>query len=498
MLDSTGELPAGWEVVRLGEILPPPRPKIAANSQSDLPYVGLEHIPANGLQPSSFGRFADMRSAGSQFQPGDVIYGRLRPYLNKVWCADRAGAASAEFIVFPSNQIIDGRFLALVLHHSRFVTFAKHAVAGDRPRIDVSDMAPDSIILPPKAEQLRIVQVVENLFIELDEAEAAFARAQAGLGEYRASLLHAACTGQLTAAWRTPRSNTAEDGPTLLRRILSERRAAWERAELARLHSPGKVAPVGRALKAKYQEPEEPAVEELPELPDGWTWASLGQLTHRITSGSRDWGNRYASEGPTLIRAQNIKNDFLVTTDLAHVQRPVGNGEARTLVSIGDLLITITGANVTKSAYVHDDIGEAFVSQHVGLCRLVLPEMSPFLHTALICGSIGRKQLLTAAYGAGKPGLNLLDLARLVLPLPPLSEQTEISKRVIDADGGISVHDATAAILRQSILYAAFTGRLVPQDPADAPAATLLARSRDAPATPPRARTKVPLKASAP
>jgi len=144
--------------------------------------------------------------------------------------------------------------------------------------INPDQLAVIGVPLAPVAEQARIAKEATAILADLDEAEAALARARTGLAEYRASLLHAACTGQLTAAWRASRPHPTEDGPALLRRILAERRAAWERAELARLHARGKPAPIGEGWKARYPEPEAPDVKGMPELPDGWTWASFGQL----------------------------------------------------------------------------------------------------------------------------------------------------------------------------------------------------------------------------
>ena len=492
MLDGMGELPPGWEIVQLGEILPPPRSKIAADAQSDLAYVGLENISANGLQPSSFGRFADMRSAGSQFQAGDVLYGRLRPYLNKVWCADRTGAASAEFIVFPSNQVIDGRFLALLLHHSRFVTFASHAVSGDRPRIDVSDMAPYAVALPPLVEQLRIVKAVDSLFTELDEAEAALTRAQASLADYRASLLHAACIGQLTAAWRASRPHPAEDGPALLRRILAKRQAAWERAELARLHTRGKP-PAGDAWKARYQEPTGADTDGLLTLPDGWTWASLEQLCSivgGITVDAKRTGIGLAAV--PYLRVANVQRGRLDLSQVKMLQAPSDRIEALRLVP-NDVLLNEGGDR--------DKVGRGWVwagelplcihQNHIFRARPCLPEMDGrFISHCL--NEIGRAYFLDAAIQTTNlASISMAKVSRVPIPVPPLEELRQIVKLIAsgleDAEAGNALV-ADIATLRQSILHAAFTGRLVPQDPTDEPAAVLLARLRDAPVSPRRTR----------
>jgi type I restriction enzyme S subunit len=362
--------------------------------------------------------------------------------------------------------------------------------------IEMNRLERYAVPIAPEREQRRIVRAITDQFTDLDTAEAALGRAREGVEQFCASLLHAACTGALTAAWREANPPT-ETGADLLRRILAERRATWERTEHARLTAKG-TPPKGDAWKARYVEPVAPEISVLPDLPVGWVWASLGQLTSKITSGSRDWGDHYADDGAVLVRAQNIKTDRLVTDGLAHVAPPGTLGEARTGVRLNDLLITITGANVTKSALVHLDLGEAYVSQHVGLCRPVFADMAHYLHLVIVSDSVGRRQLLEAAYGAGKPGLNLQDLASVCVPLPPIAEQqwivAEARDLIASANPVARTGAEQSAALRQSILHAAFTGRLVAQDSADEPAAALLARLRAAP--PPARRTRSGQRAS--
>jgi type I restriction enzyme S subunit len=193
-----------------------------------------------------------------------------------------------------------------------------------------------------------------------------------------------------------------------------------------------------------------------------WTWATLDQLTCFVTSGSRGWAEYYSSTGPIFIRAANLNQDRLDLSDVAHVDVPNGSEGARTAVAKGDVLITITGANVTKTGRVEAELGEAYVSQHVALVRPSLPELSEYLYWWIISYGGGRGRLEAAAYGAGKPGLNLQNLLDLPVALPPLDEQRELLKQAIGAvaelDGS---HSADAVTLRQSILAAAFRGDLV-------------------------------------
>ena len=249
-------LPTGWAETTLGAVAGGPRARVAADTKSSLPFVGLEHIAPGALQPHAFGRFADMRSAASPFSAGDVLYARMRPYLNKVWRADREGVASAEFLVFPKSGRVHPDFLALLLHHQSFVAFAHHASSGDRPRVEWADIANYPIWLPPYDEQTRIIFSLNTLFDDVKAGEAALARAREGLTEFRASLLHAACTGALTADWRagTPAVTT---GNELLSAVLC-RRSQIERRPASRIDMGD--------------------VSGLPILPTTWTWCALGDL----------------------------------------------------------------------------------------------------------------------------------------------------------------------------------------------------------------------------
>jgi type I restriction enzyme S subunit len=107
------------------------------------------------------------------------------------------------------------------------------------------------------------------------------------------------------------------------------------------------------------------------------------------------------------------------------------------------------------------------------------------LHAYITCRTAGRHYLEEAAYGAGKPGLNLDNLKQLPIAIPPEDEAVRIVQRILElqdaateGDGIVSVAGRRLSRLRQAILKWAFEGKLVDQDPTDEPAETLLERIR--------------------
>ena len=476
-------LPSGWASVPLDEVFEPRSTRVSPGDFPDLPYIGLEQVEAQtgkllGTVPAS-----SMSSSAAVFRAGDVLYGRMRPYLNKVLQPQFDGLASAEFIVFPALRGIDNRFIRSRLSAGDFVEFACSQYEGDRPRVKFDQLGKFQLALPPAAEQTRIVAKLEELLSDLDAGVAELKAAQKKLTQYRQSLLKAAVEGALTAAWRKQHP-PAETGAQLLQRILAERRARWEARQLARFKEQGKAPP--KDWQKKYPEPVQPDTSGLPELPQGWVWACLGQLLAELTSGSRDWAPFYNRGASVFVMAQNVRPwrpDFEFKQ---YVDPPIGHRDrARSEIRVDDLLTTIVGANTGQVCRVAEPIESHFVCQSVALMRLVIPSMSEYVNAVLNSEGHGQRQFREMNYGAGRPHLSFDQLESVFVPLPPLNEQAQVVEVVADALQSLERTDAQTETMlkqsnaqRQNILRAAFAGQLVPQDPADEPASVLLERIR--------------------
>ena len=295
------KLPKGWVRTTLGRIAVPSRLRASPLDVPDMRYVGLEHIEPGTMKLLGYVFGRDTRSSSVRFSKGDVLYGKMRPYLNKVWVAEFDGICSAEFIVFPRLYGLNSQFLALRLNSQDFVSFANGQVSGERPRVDFDKLSGFTVLLPPLAEQERIVAKLHTMFSGLERADRAARHAHRRLENYRAAVIHAAVSGELTQAWRNELQNRrgapSQSSEALLQHLLTARRALWEQVEAERHRTAHKI-PKNYKWKSRYLEPTPPRIEKLPKLPRGWIWASLDQIgqlsrgksTHRPRNDPRLYG----------------------------------------------------------------------------------------------------------------------------------------------------------------------------------------------------------------
>lgn len=193
-----------------------------------------------------------------------------------------------------------------------------------------------------------------------------------------------------------------------------------------------------------------------------WGSIKLGKVAPFVTSGSRGWAKYYADSGSKFIRVQNVLEGELDFDDLAFVQPPEGPGRDRSAIMPGDLLITITGT-VGRVAVAPDNIGEAYVSQHVAIARLD-GSISPQYVAAFLNHPLGGQlQIARQNYGQTKPGLNLAQIQSLRIPRPP-DDLIAYFENQADGTRKVRLNCSTSAMmldeLSQSLLARAFTGKL--------------------------------------
>ena len=489
---SESGLPKGWVETTLGGVarLNPPKPssqELADDTPvSFLPMAAVE-VGTGKMDVSQTRFWREVRKGYTSFRENDVLFAKITPCMENGKHAVAKGlrggygAGSTEFHVLRAEEGVEPRLLLYFVHQESFRREARGAMQGaaGQLRVPESFLTEAPFLLPPFPEQHRIVDEIEKQFSRLDAGVAALKRTRVNLKRYRASVLQAACEGRLVPTEaELSRSLTINQQPTtinrpyepasaLLERILAERRSRWN----------------GRGT---YKEPAPPDASDLPELPEGWCWATLDQISTFVTSGSRGWAQFYASDGAQFLRIGNLDHAS-ITLDLRDVQcvcPPAAAEASRTRVRLGDLLVSIT-ADLGMVALVDRDLGEAYINQHIALVRSVDGVERTYVAWFLASEAGGQRQFQSMKRGATKIGLGLDDIRSVLVPLPPLAEQhrivAEVERRLSVIDQLESVSETNlkrAERLRQAILKRAFEGKLVPQDPNDEPAGVLLERIR--------------------
>ena len=279
----------------------------------------------------------------------------------------------------------------------------------------------------------------------------------------RQKILDLAIHGKLV-----PQDPNDEPASVLLERI---------RAEKERLIKEGKIKCSRKTAKTSDTPHYE---QDMPfEVPSGWVWTTLEEITSKIGSGSTPKGSNYSEEGIPFFRSQNVYNEGLVYEDIKFISDATHQLMIGTEVHSKDLLLNITGGSLGRCAIVPADFQIGNVSQHVCIIRSILV-LSSYVHTFILSPFFKKTMNIT---GSGREGLPKYNLEKMFLPIPPLKEQERIIKEIehwftfIDTIEQSKVNLQTAIKQTKSkILDLAIHGKLVPQDPNDEPAAELLKR----------------------
>ena len=154
------EIPEEWIIEKLSQVC-----KIyeSNNISSDL-YIGLEHIEQGTGKLLARGNNADFISTKHVFQKGNVLYGKLRPLLKKVWITNENGFCSTDILSIQPNKKISVTILSFILLSTNFLSYAVSTSAGTKmPRTNWTDMKEYKICLPPIPEQQQITLILSNI-----------------------------------------------------------------------------------------------------------------------------------------------------------------------------------------------------------------------------------------------------------------------------------------------------------------------------------------------
>jgi len=154
-------LPPGWENHQFGDACGRVKDSYQPIDGGETPYVGLEHL-AQGF-PALIGRGneSEVKSSKTAFKVGDILFGKLRPYLRKGAQADFDGVCSTDILAFRAKSICESEFLKFVIHSDEFVAHAKSTTSGvQHPRTSWPSLREFCLSLPPLPEQKKIAHIL--------------------------------------------------------------------------------------------------------------------------------------------------------------------------------------------------------------------------------------------------------------------------------------------------------------------------------------------------
>ncbi len=193
-----GNIPEHWEVKRLKTVVKNITEQKSSKKQNEI-YIALENIESWTGNLLENKEDANFESIVKCFQPRDVLFNKLRPYLAKVLLAEQEGVCVSELLVFRvQEKVFLPEFLAKFLLNKLFIDVVDSSTFGAKmPRASWSFIKNLKIVMPPISEQKEIVEHIERRNAEIDTAIEQAEKEIVLMREYRVSLIDAAVTGKI-------------------------------------------------------------------------------------------------------------------------------------------------------------------------------------------------------------------------------------------------------------------------------------------------------------
>ena len=399
------ELPEGWCWCKLKDIIDftssgtLKNGAIASNSW----LLDLEDIEKDTGRLIQKKRFGDTKSLSDKraFKAGNVLYSKLRPYLNKCIIAEEDGVCTTEILAFDFGPIYN-RYAQSFLMSPYFVGRVNQGAAGVKmPRVNNAEANNTCFPIPPLSIQKAIVKKIEELFPLVDEYDKA-ARELETLNKIlpdklRKSVLQEAIHGNLVP-------NDIPDGeataPELLQQILKERQEKENKEK-------GK-----KAKKLTLS-----TIEEEPwNLPEGWCWCMLGDVFEM-----------QAGKNITASEIHDTKSDDYPYPCFG------GNGVRGYVKNYNTIGIhTIVGRQGALCGNVKYAEGPFYATEHAVVVSMDYCDVMWSYHFLIAC------DLNQYATKTAQPGLSVAKVLDTYFPLPPLSVQHRIVEKIEEVFAAIN------------------------------------------------------------
>jgi len=449
------DLPHGWDWVRLGRIGnwgagSTPLRSISSYYGGETPWFKSGELTADFIDTSeeTITDLALKECSLRLNQPGDVLIAMYGATIGKTAILKVPGTTNQAVCACTPNTGIFNRYL-LVLLKGMKSNFIGQGAGGAQPNISREKIIATIVAIPSTEEQHRIVAKVDELMALCDQLENQHSNAaeaheklvsyllgtltqsqsaedfntnwqritmhfgtlfttEISIDALKQTLLQLAVMGKLV-----PQDSNDEPASELLKRV---------QAEKAKLIAEGKIKKT-KPL-AEITDDEKPF-----DLPWGWEWIRISDISELITSGSRGWAQYLSDEGAKFITMGNLSrgNYELGLGNMRYVNPPKTGEDSRAKLETDDLLISITG-DVGNLGRIPENFGDAYINQHTCLLRFV-PQCRNRYFPEVLRSPMALLQFNEPQRGI-KNSFRLGDLDEMVIPLPPGNKQHRIVAKV--------------------------------------------------------------------
>lgn len=472
------DLPAGWRKTELGKLGTWGSGGTPSKSESRyygglIPWLRIADLTDDAVSAAEMSISDDglANSSAKLVPPGTLLvamYGSIGKLgVTTFPCA--TNQAIAHCVVDTSSATT--RFLLLQLKHLR-----GHLVGlgqgGSQQNISQGILKCVEVAVPPLPVQRRIVKKLDALLAQSRTAREQLEAVPTLVETYRQSVLAAAFRGDLTAEWRKKNPNV-EPASKLLERIRIERRKKWEEAELAKMKDKG-TRPKDDKWKAKYVEPEPVDTTDLPQLPETWGWATVGEVAP-LQAGYAFPSKGFRSAGVRLLKGNNVRDGWIFEDEVSHWDGGDAAQYSDFQLSQGEIVLAMdrpvysSGSKAVKVVRLPASWHGSLLLQRVGCFRTVDLAIQDYLW-CFLRGDAFRQQLISSQNGTqdGKdlPHVSAGVVDASCIPLPPIAEQralsSEIDKRMAVIDQVLEAARAVEGLadLERVLLAKAFRGEL--------------------------------------
>ena len=328
-----------------------------------------------------------------RFNKGDILYSKLRTYLNKVLVAPQSGYCTTEIMPFNSYCNASSYYLNHVLRSAYFLDYTQQCGYGVKmPRLSTTDACNGMIPLPPLAEQKRIVKEIEHWFSLIDVIESGKEDLQATIKQAKSKILDLAIHGKLV-----PQDPNDEPASELLKRINSKAEITCDNG-----HYPN-----------------------IPfDIPRNWIWVELGKIG-RWQSGSTPNRLNKAYYGGNIpwLKTGDL-NDGYITHIPEYITEKALNETSVKLNPIGSVLIAMYGATIGKIGIL---TFAATTNQACCACDVFEGIEKEYLFYFLLSH---KEEFIKLGGGGAQPNISKEKIVSTYIPLPPNAEQIRIIKTI--------------------------------------------------------------------